>query len=47
MSEKTFVIKFKGNIEADELESVIYQGLQWYEDIEWETYSAKEVESND
>lgn len=47
MSEKTFVIKFKGDIEADQLESVIYQGLQWYEDIEWETYSAKEVGTND
>ncbi|HHQ8913288.1 TPA: hypothetical protein ACSVZR_003545 [Bacillus cereus] len=47
MKEKTFVVRFEGDMDADQLDSVIFRGLQWYENIEWETYSAKEVETND
>lgn len=39
--EKIFVIKFSegNNITEGELSDVIYQGLQFYEDIEWTTYN--------
>lgn len=41
-TEKVFTVRIIGNISSDQLEDAIYQGLQYYEDIEWTTFSAAE-----
>lgn len=42
MKLQTFTIEFNGDdINKDHLESIIYQGLQWYEDVNWKNYSVK------
>lgn len=43
---KTFIVRFEGSISYSELEDTIYQGLQFYEDIEWKAYSVVETTAN-
>jgi len=39
MKVQEFIVRFNGEaIDKDQLERIIYKGLQWYEDIHWKQY---------
>ena len=42
MSIKKFTVTFDGEITQEELEEVIYNGLQFFEDVNWNAYSVTE-----
>ncbi|MEC3268942.1 hypothetical protein P9133_32000 [Bacillus thuringiensis] len=43
MTVKQFEIVIDGEVDNSQIEDCIYQGLQHYEDIEWTSFSVKEV----
>lgn len=42
--KKFIVIIEETDVSADQLEDVIYQGFQFYDELQWNAYSVKKVE---